>query len=293
MIKIDKPKETPEALRLLQKEITEELFNKKDRFKWQTRHYSDPVKTNLHDLYHNKCGFCETKLTNFDMENKFTVEHYRPKVYYYWLGAEWTNLFPACQKCNGNKADYFPLYNNFNDTRRFKKEDAPFDNKGQLVANNCHISYYSSEQPLFWHPDVDDVRDYIEFGTSGQVIIKEGLDTFRKAQAEEMCGKKFIGRLSLEEKRKRQIVDMQKRLMRTLEDVIPTLGVAYSDRDIKLAFSDFFGSLSNLQRPDVEFSLLGYYMNQKFEAFFLNYVEEKSNIEMRKLVEYAQKLFLN
>ena len=293
MIKIDKPKGTPEALKTVQKEIAVVLFSKKDKFKWVTRHYSDPIKKDLYDLYHNKCGFCETKLTDFDMENKFTVEHFRPKAYYYWLGAEWTNLFPACQKCNGNKKDDFPLHDNFRDKRKFKKEDAPFDGKEQLIAENCHVSYYDSEQPLFWHPEVDDVRHYIEFGTSGQVIIKDGLDIFRQAQVNEMCGKKFIGRLSLEEKRKRQVIDMQKRLMRTLEAVIPTLGATYSDRDIKLAFADFFGSLDNLQRPNAEFSLLGYYMNQKFETFFLNYVEKKSNTEMRKLVAYAHKLFLN
>lgn len=292
MIKIDK-KGTPEALETVQKEIQAELFLKKEKFKWETRHYSDPIKKDLYDLYHNKCGFCEIKLTNYDLENKFTVEHYRPKAYYYWLGAEWTNLFPACQKCNGNKKDDFPLYDNFKDKRKFEKGKVPFNDKEQLIAENCHVSYYASEQPLFWHPEVDDVRNYIEFGTSGQVIIKEGLDKFREAQANEMSSKKFIGRSSLEEKRKRQIIDMQKRLMITLESVIPTLGVKYSDRDIKLAFSDFFSSLSNLQSPDTEFSLLGYYMNEKFEAFFLNYVEEKSNTEMRKLVEYAHTIFSN
>ncbi len=67
-------------------------------------------KEDLKNLYHNKCGFCEVNLTNASSENQFTVDHYRPKKYYCWLGNEWTNLFPTCWKCNNQKGEDFPLY---------------------------------------------------------------------------------------------------------------------------------------------------------------------------------------
>ncbi|MBX8485227.1 hypothetical protein [Pseudomonas cichorii] len=71
--------------------------------------YSDneDVKKSLSDLFANKCAYCESPLDVQDMH----TEHFRPKreVHanddpkqrgYWWLGACWENLLPACGYCN-------------------------------------------------------------------------------------------------------------------------------------------------------------------------------------------------
>lgn len=103
MISINKTEQIPSELIRIQDEIADQLFLKKDKFKWETSHYSVPIKQELKSIYNNKCAFCEVLLTEDSTDNKFTVEHFRPKEYYYWLGNEWTNLFPTCKGCNQNK----------------------------------------------------------------------------------------------------------------------------------------------------------------------------------------------
>lgn len=287
MIKIEKLN-TPNALQDCQKEIQEELFRKKDTFKWQTNHYSDPIKSHLKELYFNKCGFCETILSEFDTDNKFTVEHFRPKSYYYWLGAEWTNLFPACKGCNGNKKDDFPL---LMERHRFKKDDAPFDELGQLIVEKCHPAYYAAEQPLFCHPEIDAMMDWITFDTAGEAKMKQDLQLsiHQQEQIKKMF-QKFMNRPIVQEKRKRCILMMQTRLVDTLNLILPMLEDGYSDKEIKLAFTTFFNDLSKMKRPESEFSLLGCCMNEKFDTFFLEYVENIAGKEIAKLVEYAYQL---
>jgi len=67
--------------------------------------HPDKVRHDLEELYFGKCAYCETKVTGAVLR----VDHYRPKnrikeeqthTGYYWLGYEWSNLFPACEKCN-------------------------------------------------------------------------------------------------------------------------------------------------------------------------------------------------
>jgi hypothetical protein len=106
MIKIEKLN-TPNALQDCQKEIQEELFRKKDTFKWQTNHYSDPIKSHLKELYFNKCGFCETILSEFDTDNKFTVEHFRPKAIIIGLAQSGRTYFLLAKAVMGIKKMIF------------------------------------------------------------------------------------------------------------------------------------------------------------------------------------------
>ena len=84
----------------------------------------------LLELFHNKCAYCETKLTAPEVQAD--LEHFRPKqgarapdtnmrehLHYAWLAYEWDNLLIACGNCNRRqktsdgrlvgKADYFPV----------------------------------------------------------------------------------------------------------------------------------------------------------------------------------------
>src|SRR6266536_5200929 len=66
------------------------------------------VREALERMFHGKCAYCESFIGHISPTD---VEHWRPKGSirtedgilmdgYWWLAAEWTNLFPACPHCN-------------------------------------------------------------------------------------------------------------------------------------------------------------------------------------------------
>jgi hypothetical protein len=67
----------------------------------------DVVKPALFAMQHGKCCYCEKR----EEQAKYRdVEHYRPKVLYWWLTWTWENLLFACIDCNREqKRDRFPL----------------------------------------------------------------------------------------------------------------------------------------------------------------------------------------
>ncbi|MDY6994467.1 MAG: HNH endonuclease [Pseudomonadota bacterium] len=89
----------PEALQRGFQEHKINLLEKKSNHQFDGRIYNNAVKSKLKKLYHDKCAYCESSMS----DDIFTVEHYRPKkgsYSYYWLGYEWSNLLPVCEKCN-------------------------------------------------------------------------------------------------------------------------------------------------------------------------------------------------
>lgn len=71
--------------------------------------YNKPyVKNTLKDMFHDKCAYCESKITHVAYPH---IEHYRPKKKYPQYTFEWQNLLLACSICNGkaHKGDRFPL----------------------------------------------------------------------------------------------------------------------------------------------------------------------------------------
>lgn len=286
MIKVNKPKTTPIQLQKVQQKIAAELLEKKEKFKWRNEHYSEPIKDDLKTIYNNKCAFCEIELSEFNHDNKFTVEHYRPKTHYYWLGAEWTNLFPTCQGCNGNKKDDFPL---FQEKNRIK--NPLFYKKGGFLKKSAKSTYKGllSEEPLFLHPEIDNPQKYFEINEHGKADVKPNLGKYEAQRARIMC-QKFLNRASIEERRKRKILLYKNKLLDLL--------VAISQKDlsnltserIEDLFLSFFLDLKRQANIDSEFSLLGYYMLTNFNAFFLNYIEKIAGGEARKLVNYAYQI---
>jgi len=62
-------------------------------------------KAALLDSTHDKCMYCESKITHIDYGD---IEHFRPKVRYRELEFEWSNLGIACARCNRSyKIDKF------------------------------------------------------------------------------------------------------------------------------------------------------------------------------------------
>ncbi len=65
---------------------------------WNTAFIRKP----LLDSSHGKCAYCETKV---DEESKYMeVDHWRCKRDFAELVVQWSNLVPACKRCNGQKS---------------------------------------------------------------------------------------------------------------------------------------------------------------------------------------------
>jgi hypothetical protein len=106
------------------------------------------VKAALRIAQHDKCGFCESKVTHVAFGD---VEHFRPKAAfraiqgdaltrpgYYWLAYEWTNLLFACEPCNRrHKGNLFPLVD-------------------EATRARSHTDDITRETPLFIDPTAED-----------------------------------------------------------------------------------------------------------------------------------------
>ena len=166
MIKINKPRQAPKVLREKGKKERRTncnlyTLNKaaydagKKNFEFDSKIYGHKkVKKELIEAQHDKCCFCESKITHISFGD---VEHFRPKggvrqtsksplgkPGYYWLAYEWSNLFLSCQLCN----------------QRFKKNLFPLQNPRNRAKSHNDIT--NAEKPIFISPD-EDPEQYIAF----------------------------------------------------------------------------------------------------------------------------------
>lgn len=142
---------------------------------------NDEIRSRVEDQlalsYHNKCAYCE-RLAKAD------VEHYRPKKGvnedskhdgYYWLCYEWTNLIPACVKCNrdGGKHNRFPILGT-----RIYVPTFLADLNLDLTKNKINSSPLKDEKPFLLHPELDKPEDFFKFelDPKGDGIRIKGID---------------------------------------------------------------------------------------------------------------------
>jgi uncharacterized protein (TIGR02646 family) len=115
----------------------------------------EEVKIALRQAQHDKCAFCESKVTHISYGD---IEHFRPKAAvrqrpggplvrpgYYWLAYEWTNLFVCCQLCN----------------QRFKENLFPLRRPGRRARS--HNDDTDDEEPLFLNPEEEDPSRILRF----------------------------------------------------------------------------------------------------------------------------------
>jgi len=99
------------------------------------------VKTALDEIYHRKCAYCEKSLKDADRH----VEHYRPKVPYFWLAFSWDNLLIACKKCNELKSNHFTKY--------LEGTQLQYNNETLKTAQSQITAYNAIEKPLILNPE--------------------------------------------------------------------------------------------------------------------------------------------
>lgn len=134
-----------------------EVDNKSSSFEFNI--YSKKyVKKALKKLFNKKCAYCESFL--FHIEHPH-IEHWRPKggvteekehKGYYWLAADWDNLFLACGVCNSSfKRNQFPI--------------EPCSSYAKKSNDDCLIL----EKPLLINPCVDNPELYVNFTDEGTI----------------------------------------------------------------------------------------------------------------------------
>lgn len=182
--------EANKTAKLISEEIYTELLDiakTKNKSKIKDSIYREPysdadeIRSRVEDQlalsYYNKCAYCE-RITKAD------VEHYRPKKGvnedsthdgYYWLCYEWTNLIPACVKCNrdGGKHNHFPILGT-----RLYSPIFLLDQNLDLQLNKINSTPLLNEKPYLLHPEVDNPDDYFifELDPNGDGIRIKGID---------------------------------------------------------------------------------------------------------------------
>jgi uncharacterized protein (TIGR02646 family) len=249
-----------------QKKIKEILHEKKGDTISHHYYGHSTVRNNLEKLYHGKCAYCETKVAG----SVLRIDHYRPKDKYYWLGYEWSNLLPACEKCNRAKSNAFPL-----EVTGIKVTQPPL---GRLYWQaNSHTLL--AEKPLLLNPEIDQPESHFIFLPNGKMkpLTK---------QAETTININKLNRSDLIIARK-TVVDHFRNKMRQLADdfietVIQKETLHYS---LKLLFNDILKA----QSAEKTYSQLSWFMFKKFEIFFLKTLGTKQ----QKIINNAFQLFKN
>jgi uncharacterized protein (TIGR02646 family) len=139
----------------------------------------ESVRQALADLFHGKCAYCESE---YLAVHPCEVEHWRPKhevvdgrgrvlrPAYYWLAADWDNLFPSCIDCNRRR--YYRIANDGGSNARLLGKQnlfplAPGSRRARRPGQ------HEGEEPALLNPCRDKPEDYLEFpsdpGLAGQV----------------------------------------------------------------------------------------------------------------------------
>ena len=167
MIRVRKPSQAPRILRERGEATTDsncsafdsspdDYLNGNKTFEFDSSLYgAKSVKNALIKAQHQKCCFCESKVTQVAYGD---VEHFRPKggfkqdkddplgrPGYYWLAYVWENLYFSCQICN----------------QRFKRNLFPLSNPGQRARS--HNDDVAREKPLFIDPESVNPEEFISF----------------------------------------------------------------------------------------------------------------------------------
>jgi uncharacterized protein (TIGR02646 family) len=241
-----------------------------------TKYNDDEVRNTLDQLYHNKCGYCEVKISaGFSAR----IDHFRPKDKikvdkkmlenhkgYFWLGYEWTNLIPTCEKCNNKKSNQFPLKDeNSRISDNLEKEG--FLKNNELIIENFNIHKLNKEQRLLLNPEIDDINKHFYFLPTGEIkhLTKEGEKTIEVYD---------LNRSSLIFERKKIVDEIIRELI--------SIFVRYDEFSVRL---DEFFDVRLKSNKELEYSRFRFFINEFFNFFIIDKFEELGLIELSKILK--------
>ena len=132
------------------------------------------VKKALEHLFHDKCAYCESKMT---ATADWDADHFRPKggvaeredhTGYYWLTYVWENLYPSCQHCNQWRKDR-PRWEDATELSAEGKVDQfPLLDEGTRAMDPSDDLH--AEHTLVIDPCFDDPDEYLAYDPTGQIF---------------------------------------------------------------------------------------------------------------------------
>ncbi len=295
----------PSALRQGFEEIKANLLEKKSAHSFDNRIYGhDIVKKELKELYHRKCAYCES----FMSDNAFTIEHYRPKkgsYSYYWLGYEWSNLLPVCEKCNNAKGDKFPvkvpqrLVSDSSKKCRVKTPKLLPNGDLDIEAMKANHPYLLDEKPYLLHPEIDEPKEFLCVERNGELTFKieEEVNKHDHNRALETIKVTKLNRDVLILQRQKIIDDFEYLLLsQTCEflyswvkekpqNIIPI---------IRMAFFTVFKSIEKQIKEEQEYTLTAWCAWTNIETMLFMPICEKiykNSQEIKELLNYALRLY--
>ncbi len=277
MIRVNKDyNDIPEILKS-EKVIAEQneiIKNKIYDLRNSTYNYSE-IGKKLELIYFNKCAYCESKLPS----SSGVINQYRPKsrvdgnskhLGYYWLVYEWSNLLFVCPVCNRNKGTHFPIENE-NDRVYEPKNTVEIT---QFLANKSPLI---DEKPLLLNPEIDEPKEHLNYANDGRIH-----------------GKTVRGNLTIEILclNREQLLFSRLQKVNEIKSILrQSLFLFTENKTSKIAFIKYFDlvfdRIKQQSQPESEYSLLGYYMLQNFEEFFINDFENENVKDLlRKAFHY-------
>jgi hypothetical protein len=184
------------------------------------------------------------------------VDHYRPKnkikednrhAGYYWLGYEWSNLLPACEKCNRAKSNAFPV-----DATGIRATKPPLDNQGKLDKSLCRADSATllAEKPLLLNPEIDDPKLHLVFLPNGEIkaLSEKGKKT------EEICK---LNRLDLVLERKTKVDEFISKIKLLVDDFIQG---KINENLLRYSLKQLFFDIHKAKSPEQPYSQLAWFM---------------------------------
>lgn len=229
----------------------------------ENRTYIEKLSNGLKSVYKNKCGYCETRIP--EAGAIMDIDHYRPKGElkddgshppgYYWLGYEWTNLIPVCQRCNRHKHTHFPI-------RGIRVNEPPQAN-GQLDWEACHVNsdIHRREEPLLLHPEADEPEKHLIFLPDGQIKAKE--KSSRGKTTIDICQ---LNRKPLVTERHRMINKFYEGIFTSLHKFKEN---EIGEEQLWDKLDETFKKIKKAQEKHRPYSRLGWFLFEEFEGFFV------------------------
>ncbi|MEM7247559.1 MAG: hypothetical protein AAF533_19640 [Acidobacteriota bacterium] len=162
------------AVKLLEAGGGDEVALKELAFKYE-RYREGQVKVALRSLFFNKCAYCESSYAG---TQPMDVEHWRPKSEvhlsdgtvlrpgYYWLAADWRNLFPSCIDCNRSRKQHDVVDDCT--VALGKANQFPVQGDAHVLS---HVADLEDEAPLLIDPcGEDDPEDFFRYTEDGVVV---------------------------------------------------------------------------------------------------------------------------
>ncbi|KQO27225.1 retron system putative HNH endonuclease [Acidovorax sp. Leaf78] len=236
------------------------------------------VVKELMTLFHKKCAYCES---HFRHVTPADIEHFRPKGAviingslehpgYYWLGADWDNLFLSCPRCNrkdqldvpgvqstvsGGKGNHFPL---LDESKRVRKH-------GLSLADEEAVR-------LLLNPCIDDPEAVLRYEDDGSILPKRRLRKLNRRRADTSISVYGLWQGELRDKRK-ELLDQLKLELITIErflrmiDRMKSAGESPADIQTEQDVLDMhMGVLKGMFEPGAEYlGMLRYQLRQELE----------------------------